>query len=110
MKSLPHLLLSMKLKLETAFNVYICCMQLGSVLSIYGCYQYHNKVGGDSSEDEGIDPENGANATSRCIESSGDVKQMGTNQERNDPDRKIAGFWGYVLQIIFQVLIRIILI
>lgn len=58
-------------------------LQLGSLLSIYGCYQYHNKVGGD-------DPE-----------SSGDGKQMQTSQDHHD--RKIAGFWGYVFQIIFQV-------
>lgn len=73
-------------------------LQLGSLLSIYGCYQYHNKVGGDNTEDEMLDPE-----------SSGDGKQMqpvggGASQDHHhQPDRKIAGFWGYVFQIIFQV-------
>lgn len=68
-------------------------LQLGSLLSIYGCYQYHNKVGGDNTED---DPE-----------SSGDGKQMqaigGGGASQDHHDRKIAGFWGYVFQIIFQV-------
>lgn len=88
---------------QWTFTLITIYFGLGSLLSTYGCYQYHNKVGGDNTEDEIVDPEFGTNGSSRpAAESSGDEKQMHPLRTSQDPDRKTAGFWGYVFQIIFQ--------
>lgn len=70
---------------------------------MYGCYQYHNKVG-DRYDDEDIDTEHGANQSSRNAENSrvsNGAKGFQPNKQLHD--RQIASFWGYVFQIIFQV-------
>ncbi|CAK9164280.1 unnamed protein product [Ilex paraguariensis] len=77
---------------------------LGSLLSMYGCYQYHNKVGGARIDHEEFDAEQGTSGAPRDAENSNMsnvVKSLGPNEER--PVRQIAGFWGYAFQIIFQV-------
>ncbi|CAL5428801.1 unnamed protein product [Camellia sinensis] len=69
-------------------------LELGSLLSMYGCYQYHNKVGGDRTED--FDVEQGTNSN----ESNG-KKHLESNQEHQV--RQTARFWGYIFQIVFQI-------
>ena len=65
-------------------------MKLGSVISMYGCYEHHNKASGEKVHNEGIDSERGD-----YIVKFRDVV---------DDARPIAGSWGYILQIIFQVM------
>ncbi|KAJ3694280.1 hypothetical protein LUZ60_009760 [Juncus effusus] len=84
---------------------------LGSVLSIHGCRQY---LHGHGAERAGLilssDTEQGAhyipptlNGFSYPISDSDAEQQKGTNcvHEMNYT-RKIAGFWGYLFQIIYQ--------
>ncbi|KAD2806041.1 hypothetical protein E3N88_39418 [Mikania micrantha] len=77
------------------WRVFLCC--IGSLLSIYGCCQHHNKVGGDRSEEE-QDEEQAAQAEITNLPNA--AKYIGPK----DPihHRQVAGFWGYVFQIMFQ--------
>lgn len=71
---------------------------------MHGCYQYHNKVGGDGIGDERQDIEYSSRRLSMNVESSSSTnaaKQVGENAEQSS--RQVADFWGYVFQIIFQV-------
>lgn len=71
---------------------------------MYGCYQYHNKVGGDEIDNERLDAEYGLRRLPMNVEStssSNAAKQAGENAVQNS--RQIADFWGYLFQIIFQV-------
>ncbi|KAF8663089.1 hypothetical protein HU200_055684 [Digitaria exilis] len=63
---------------------------LGSLLSIYGCYQYAYKTGGDGSDLIG----SGESAYNHVIKSPCYSKMHG--------GQEIAGFWGYLFQIMFQ--------
>ncbi|KAG9140611.1 hypothetical protein Leryth_022497 [Lithospermum erythrorhizon] len=106
---------------QWTFTLITIYFALGSVLSMYGCFQYHNNIGGSSILNEKFDEENGAHGASKRIGSqrfdpeygaytgsnrmqpahSGGViaKSLGPIEE---PPRKIAGFWCYIFQIIFQ--------
>lgn len=68
---------------------------LGSVLSMYGCYEYHNKIIGDKVDNKQIDSERGDYLASNAAKSTLSTHQL-------DRARPIAGFWGYLLQIIYQ--------
>ena len=72
-------------------------VQIGSLLSIYGCYQYHNKVGGDRSEE--LDEERASRGEITNLPH--DAKIIGAKSPRHP--RQVAGFWGYTFQIMFQV-------
>ncbi|KAH7858830.1 hypothetical protein Vadar_028495 [Vaccinium darrowii] len=75
---------------QWTFTLVTIYFGLGSLLSIYGCYQYEEKERGDHRMNSGeLDAEQGTGA-----------KQPGSNQAHNI--RKIAGFWAYLFQIIFQ--------
>ncbi|XP_057464394.1 uncharacterized protein LOC130754240 isoform X1 [Actinidia eriantha] len=75
---------------QWTFTLVTIYFGLGSLLSMYGCIQYHNKAGGgDRINSADFDSEQGTNA-----------KHSGPNQERNI--RQTAGFLGYLFQIIFQ--------
>ncbi|KAI4336166.1 hypothetical protein L6164_014728 [Bauhinia variegata] len=72
---------------------------LGSVLSMYGCYQYHKKASGDKVDNVDGDAEQGIyddTALPQCSNKS----SLGTPQEHLV--RQPAGVWGYTFQIIFQ--------
>nr|XP_029124385.1 uncharacterized protein LOC105058816 [Elaeis guineensis] len=76
---------------------------LGSLLSVYGCHQYLNKVGADKPDPERPDAERGTFMAPTIEENPnmhGAVKISGFHEEDNT--REIAGFWGYVFQIIYQ--------
>ncbi|XP_055828851.1 uncharacterized protein LOC129896892 isoform X1 [Solanum dulcamara] len=88
---------------QWTFTLITIYFGLGSVLSMYGCYQYHNKVGGDGIGNERADAEYGSRRLTVNIESNSSTnaaKQVGENAEQSS--RQIADFWGYVFQIIFQ--------
>lgn len=82
-----------------------CHEQLGSLLSMYGCYQYHKKAGGDKVDIE-LDTEQGTcGATPHGENSKMSVPSKTSGpHEQHDHLRKPAGIWGYVFQIIFQVI------
>ncbi|KAK2967160.1 hypothetical protein RJ640_005204 [Escallonia rubra] len=76
--------------------------QLGSLLSMHGCYQYHNKVGGGRINNDEFDSEQGsygASAEAQNSNMSNIAKYLGPEETHV---RQVAGFWGYLFQIIFQ--------
>ena len=80
--------------------------QLGSLLSIYGCHQYLNKVGGDRVDHSRLDTEHGIYAapiSERSEIMHQTIKNSMFHEEQNV--RKIAGLGGYAFQIIYQVII-----
>ncbi|KAL8140799.1 hypothetical protein V2J09_006820 [Rumex salicifolius] len=83
---------------QWTFTLVTIYFGLGSLLSMYGCYQYHNKVGINGIGNEWIDSEQGNNAAL----SNGGPKRFNVQGNQNHPPRKIAGFWAYVFQITFQ--------
>lgn len=68
---------------------------------MYGCYKYHNKVGGIGGQNEALDAEQGTYTGSTDPENSGALSSG--KATRPQEGRKIAGPWGYIFQIIFQV-------
>lgn len=79
-------------------------LQLGSLLSIYGCYQHHKKSTGDKVDNVDGDAEQGmydASALPQSSNPSDQEKSLGASEEVLV--RQHAGFWGYIFQIIFQV-------
>ncbi|XP_020231190.1 uncharacterized protein LOC109811771 isoform X1 [Cajanus cajan] len=77
---------------------------LGSLLSIYGCYQHHKKATGDKVDNVDGDAEQGMNNASALPQSSSPSyheKSQGAPEEVLV--RQHAGIWGYIFQIIFQI-------
>ncbi|KAJ3683160.1 hypothetical protein LUZ60_013387 [Juncus effusus] len=73
---------------------------LGSLLSIYGCHQYLSKEYGNNTDLLRTELERGAYLSSSInmrTSSSNSNKIVGMHDER-----AIAGFWGYLFQIIYQ--------
>lgn len=69
---------------------------IGSLFSLYGCYQYHinensNRIGNDGFDTEKV---------TVLIPNASNVNKSDSNNNHNV--RKVAGFWGYFFQIIFQ--------
>uniref|UniRef100_A0A0E0FGW2 Uncharacterized protein n=1 Tax=Oryza nivara TaxID=4536 RepID=A0A0E0FGW2_ORYNI len=73
---------------------------LGSVLSIYGCYQYSYKNGDNRS---GAD--HGTYIIAPAGESVYDQSIKNPCYSKMHGGKEIAGFWGYLFQIMFQLLI-----
>lgn len=90
---------------QWTFTLVTIYFGIGSLLSVSGCCKLGNKVYGRT-EDEGIDAERGiTNGASMYIERSNVAngsKHLGHVEDDGDHERQIAGFWGYVLQIVFQ--------
>ncbi|XP_049408846.1 uncharacterized protein LOC125872186 [Solanum stenotomum] len=80
---------------QWTFTLITIYFAIGSILSMYGCYKYHNKIGIDGTDIEKLDTEYGS-------QNSIAAKHMGGNAEAEQPSRQIAEFWEYVFQIIFQ--------
>ncbi|KAL9227458.1 hypothetical protein vseg_003143 [Gypsophila vaccaria] len=79
---------------QWTFTLVTIYFGLGSVISMYGCYEYHNEVSGERVHNERFDSERGAiPIAAKTGLSSRDLVVHG---------RRTAGFWGYILQIIFQ--------
>lgn len=73
---------------QWTFTLVTIYFGLGSVLSMYGCYQYHDK-------NRNFDVERGTNSNASIGKNHSVFNQVGH-------DREIAGFWGYFFQILFQ--------
>ncbi|XP_027338582.1 uncharacterized protein LOC113852490 [Abrus precatorius] len=77
---------------------------LGSLLSMYGCYQHHKKATGDKVDNVDGDAEQGMYVASELPQSSNasdQEKSLGAPEEILV--RQHAGTWGYIFQIIFQI-------
>jgi hypothetical protein len=68
------------------------------VLSVYGCYQYAYKTSGD-----GSDSDHGSYIIAPTDESGYDNSIKTSCFSKAHDGREIAGFWGYLFQIMFQV-------
>lgn len=80
-------------------------LQLGSILSMHGCYQHHKKSSGDNKVDNvDGDTEQGTfdvHILPQSSNASDQEKNLGASEEVIV--RQHAGTWGYIFQIIFQV-------
>ena len=79
-------------------------LQLGSLLSMHGCYQYHKKATGDKVDIVDVDAEQGMYGDPALSKSS---NEYGEDKVLEAPEehlvREHAGTWAYIFQIIFQV-------
>ncbi|KAJ1418282.1 hypothetical protein SESBI_16030 [Sesbania bispinosa] len=76
---------------------------LGSLLSMYGCYQHHKKATGDKVGNVDGDAEQGmydAPELPQSINASDQDKSLGAPEGLV---RQHAGTWGYIFQIMFQI-------
>ncbi|KAM7479895.1 hypothetical protein LguiA_028108 [Lonicera macranthoides] len=85
---------------QWTFTLITIYFGLGSLLSLYGCYQYQKEVGGDKIANDELDTEQGTSAQAGSTSITNTGKSSGPNEDLYV--RQIAGFWGYVFQIIFQ--------
>ncbi|XP_059643087.1 uncharacterized protein LOC132284959 [Cornus florida] len=77
---------------------------IGSLLSMYGCYQYHKETGGDRIDNQDFDAEQGTNAAPTQLENSNASNAAKcSGHTENLRVRQTAGFLGYAFQIIFQI-------
>ena len=74
---------------------------------MYGCYQYHNKVGGESVDNVGLDAEQGTDFIVPVHGENFNMSNTAKASHSHDEQlaRKAAGIWAYVFQIIFQVIL-----
>lgn len=79
-------------------------LQLGSLFSIYGLFK-HNRVGGDEVDHASLDAEQGT-YIAPTIGQSADMTNMSKSPDTHEAphSRQTAGVWGYIFQIIFQVI------
>ncbi|XP_057516280.1 uncharacterized protein LOC130797628 [Amaranthus tricolor] len=88
---------------QWTFTLVTIYFGLGAVLSMYGCFEYHQKISGDRvHNDQGLDAETGTSLFSTNIGTPNAFKTSFSVQQVIDHPRPIAGFWCYVFQIIFQ--------
>lgn len=88
---------------QWTFTLITIYFGLGSVLSMYGCYQHHKKAGGDRVDNVEVDTEQGTSEAG----AQGGISKMSDPSKSSVPHEphhlnKPAGFWGYAFQIIFQ--------
>ncbi|OWM90501.1 uncharacterized protein LOC116187033 [Punica granatum] len=76
---------------------------LGLLLSVRGCFKNHNAAGGERINNVEIDSERGISAASTPAENF--IKSISSKapDPHIDQARQTSGFWGYALQILFQV-------
>ncbi|KAK3035339.1 hypothetical protein RJ639_034047 [Escallonia herrerae] len=88
---------------QWTFTLITIYFGLGSLFSMHGCYQYHNKVGGGRIDNDEFDSEQGSYGASAQAQNSNmsnvAAKYLGPEETHV---RQVAGFWGYIFQIIFQ--------
>ncbi|BAT76075.1 hypothetical protein LR48_Vigan01g234800 [Vigna angularis] len=90
---------------EWTFAAVTIYFGLGSLLSMHGCYQHLKKASGDKVGNVDGDAEQGISdtpTTPQCSNPSNNDKGLGTPQEHLV--RQPAGIWGYIFQIIFQII------
>ncbi|XP_043707786.1 uncharacterized protein LOC122657087 isoform X1 [Telopea speciosissima] len=89
---------------QWTFTLVTIYFGLGSLLSIYGCFQYRNRVGGDNAYHAGLDAEGGtyvAPTHGENVNTSSIRKSSGPQEGHHI--RQTAGIWCYFFQIIFQI-------
>ncbi|KAK9684742.1 hypothetical protein RND81_10G228800 [Saponaria officinalis] len=87
---------------QWTFTLVTIYFGLGSVISMNGCYEYHNEVSGERVHNERFDSERGDYMTTVYGATSNATKTGLSSRHLVDNARPTAGFWGYILQIIFQ--------
>jgi hypothetical protein len=75
---------------------------LGSLLSVYGCYQYAYKTSGDGSDLIGSGADRGSYTIAPTGESAYNHVTKSPCYSKIHGGQQIAGFWGYLFQIMFQ--------
>ncbi|CAM8972669.1 unnamed protein product [Rhodiola kirilowii] len=87
---------------QWTFTLVTIYFGLGSLLSIYGCFQHRSRVGGNQIEDT----EQGTYPTRIAAEQSigSAVGKSLTHPPRVSHLPKPAGFWAYSFQIMFQII------
>nr|WCD39202.1 putative UDP protein [Annona squamosa] len=91
---------------QWTFTLVTIYFGIGIILSIYGCYQFLNKVVGHGDEDIRPDGELGMHAgpaNGRDANRSYEMKNSAPSEEQST--WQSAGIWGYAFQIIYQLLI-----
>ncbi|KAI4343746.1 hypothetical protein L6164_011056 [Bauhinia variegata] len=83
---------------QLTFTTITIYFGLGSLLSMYGCYQYHKKASGDKVDNVDGDAEQGIYDGTALPQSCN--KSLAPPEERLV--RQPAGLWGYTFQVIFQ--------
>ncbi|XP_074316257.1 uncharacterized protein LOC141652613 [Silene latifolia] len=87
---------------QWTFTLVTIYFGLGSVISMHGCYEYHSKASGERVHNERIDSERGDYIISVYGGTPNAAKNNWSSRQLVDHSRPTAGFWGYILQIIFQ--------
>lgn len=75
---------------------------LGSLLSIYGCYQYVYNTGGDRYDPVRSGADHGTYMIAPTAESVYDPAIKISHDTKTNNGGEIAGVWGYMFQIMFQ--------
>ncbi|KAJ0962499.1 hypothetical protein J5N97_027621 [Dioscorea zingiberensis] len=90
---------------QWTFTLVTLYFGLGSLLSVYGCYQYVNKVDGVKVDHTRSNNEQGVYIAPTDEENMNahPMKKSSVFLEEHS-DREIAGFWGYLFQIIYQMI------
>ncbi|PON59659.1 UDP-N-acetylglucosamine-N-acetylmuramyl-pyrophosphoryl-undecaprenol N-acetylglucosamine protein [Trema orientale] len=87
---------------QWTFTLVTIYFGLGSLLSMYGCYRYHQKASGDKVGSVEIDAEQGTYMTPALVIANTSNRGKNLGPHAGLHARKPAGFWSYVFQIIFQ--------
>ncbi|KAJ4974305.1 hypothetical protein NE237_007479 [Protea cynaroides] len=76
---------------------------LGSLFSVYGCFQYRNRIGGDNAYHVRLDAEGGT-YVAPTYEGNANMcsPTKSSGPQEGHHIRRTAGIWGYVFHIIFQ--------
>jgi hypothetical protein len=77
-------------------------LQIGSSLSLYGCYKYRNRVGEDAA-DHVRDAERGTYVAPTLGENAETSNMYKSFTDEECPSRKGAGLYVYIFQVIYQV-------
>jgi hypothetical protein len=80
-------------------------LKLGASFSIYGCFKHH-KVGGNAVDHASLDTEQGTYIAPTLGENT-DMSNLYKSSDTHEEPHAYhsAGVWGYIFQIIFQVII-----
>ncbi|KAJ8623045.1 hypothetical protein MRB53_031574 [Persea americana] len=85
---------------QWTFSLVTIYFGIGSSLSLYGCYQFRNKVGGDRVEHTRSDAERGTDIVPPRPNVFRPTKKPSQQEQRFV--HQSAGLWGYAFQIIYQ--------
>ncbi|KAL4198752.1 hypothetical protein AMTRI_Chr03g141640 [Amborella trichopoda] len=75
---------------------------IGSLLSMYGCYRYLNRVAGDRDNLQKLDTEQGTYVAPTLEETTNVRTSKRYTFQGDQYDRQKAGIYGYIFQIVYQ--------